>query len=82
MDNGLAVARCRALLRRESDAKSRMLLATKLAGLECEGVVFLLEIRLSSGLGEAGVAGGGLGSAAELELATLHGLSRRLSGDR
>jgi hypothetical protein len=80
--SGLAAGRCRALLRRESDAKSRMLLATKDAGLECDGVLFLLDIRLSSGLGEAGVAGGGLGSACELELATLQGLSRRLSGDR
>ena len=40
-------------------AKSRMLLATKLAGLDCEGVVLRLLILLNSGLGEAGVAGGG-----------------------
>ena len=73
----------RALLRRESDGSSRVLLATKEAGREWPGVVFLLEIRLSSGLGLAGVAGGGLGSnAAELELATLHGLSLLLSGER
>ena len=80
--SGLAATRCRALLRRESEAKSRMLLATNDAGLECDGVLFLLDMRLSSGLGEAGVAGGGLRSEFELALATLQGLSRRLSGDR
>ena len=69
------------LLRLESPARSRTLFATKDARREWLGVVFLLEIRLSSGLGLAGVAGGGLGSSAELELATLHGLSLRLSGD-
>ena len=58
-----------------------MLLDTIDAGREVAGVVFLLEMRLSSGLGLAGVAGGGRGSNAELELATLHGRSRRLSGD-
>lgn len=52
------------------------------AGLEWFGVEFQLDNRLNSGLGLAGVAGGGLGSSIEVELATLHGLSRRLSGDR
>lgn len=50
------------LFRLDSLLKSRMLLATKDVGLEWLGVLFLLEIRLSSGLGLAGVAGGGLGS--------------------
>ena len=82
LDNGLAVApRCRVLFRLESPPRSRMLFATNEAGREWLGVVFLLEMRLSSGLGLAGVAGGGLGSRFELELAMLHGLSRRLSGD-
>lgn len=81
LDSGLAADRCSVLLRRESGAKSRTLFATKDGGRECEGVLFLLEIRLSSGLGDAGVAGGGLGSAFEVELATLQGLSRLLSGD-
>ena len=65
----------------ESLPKSRIELATNEAGREGAGVLFLLDIRLSSGLGLAGVAGGGRGSRAELELATLQGLSLRLSGD-
>ena len=82
LDNGLAVdALCSALFRRESLPRSLKLLPTIDAGREWFGVVCLLEIRLSSGLGLAGVAGGGRGSKAELELATLHGLSLRLSGD-
>ena len=61
--NGLAADdRCSALLRPDSLLTSRMLLATKEAGRERLGEVFLLEIRLSSGLGLAGVAGGGRGS--------------------
>ena len=51
------------------------------AGLDLGGELFRLEMRLSSGLGDAGVAGGGLGSV-ELELAMLHGLGLRRSGDR
>lgn len=82
LDSGLAPeALCNALFRLESPPKSRILFATNEAGRDGVGVLFLLEIRLSSGLGLAGVAGGGLGSKAELELATLQGLSRRLSGD-
>jgi hypothetical protein len=50
------------LFRLESLLKSRILLATTDVGLEWLGVVLLLDIRLSSGLGLVGVAGGGRGS--------------------
>lgn len=82
LESGLAAeALCSVLFRLESPTRSLELFAMIDAGLECPGVLLRLEMRLSSGLGLAGVAGGGLGSKALLELATLQGLSRRLSGD-
>jgi hypothetical protein len=81
--NGLEPdALCSTLFLLESELKSRTLLATNEAGLEWLGVVFLLDIRLSSGLGLAGVGIGARGSLFELVLAILHGRSLRRSGER
>lgn len=81
LDNGLpAGARCKILFRLESP-RSLDRVPTIDAGRELPGVALRLDIRLSSGLGLAGVAGGGRGSNADEELATLHGRSRRRSGD-
>lgn len=84
--SGLATDLCKVLFRREDISKSRMLLATSEVGLDRLGVLFLLDMRLSSGVARAGVTGGGLGSRLfELELATLHGrclLLSSLSGER
>lgn len=77
--SGLAPAeRFTWLLKRDSALKSR----THDEGLDCAGVLSRLEMRLNSGLGLAGVAGGGRGSGLEAVLAILQGRGRLRSGER
>ena len=58
LERGLAIdALFNVLLRLDSLPRSRIELATNDAGREVAGVLFLVDIRLSSGLGLAGGAG-------------------------